>query len=484
MRVNEDEIRELLHLTRRSLVNVGVGLFPDNVKLNSSKLHHRLSDTLVNSDKSTAFAFPRGFGKSTYCWEFITAWNILHRKYRYIMFIGATQTIAEDMFANVRSQITSHPILASIIGKPLKNTSSKFFYQLDGVNYFMGCYGAGQQLRGKKHDAVRPDLVIMDDLETTEGVRSPDQRKKVKEWFFADVLPLDVKARYFYIGTMLHEDCLLANLISEPLEDEKDGTKWETLRFGVQDDFTGEPTWPEKYDALWIESERKKYLANNMLYRFNTEYMNIAVARDDRTFDPTRVRFYMPGQLEAARNKGNMDCLITVDPGIKGNTEHDPTVILASCMDSKGDIWLGEFLRKHMIMHEILDAIEQMYRRWNPRNVYIESVQGQDYLVQALEHGEWKGGEVLPIERIDGKQVQMGKNRIYGVEPLFHQRKLLAPASAEWWIDFHSEMVSFPRGKHDDMLDCVAYAKMNHVKPSDDKIDVEDILNQSSSTVF
>ena len=90
----------------------------------------------------------------------------------------------------------------------------------------------------------------------------------------------------------------------------------------------------------------------------------------------------------------------------------------------------------------------------------------------------------MPIERIEGKQVQMGKVRIYGLESLFHNRKLLAPASAEWWVDFVDELVTFPRGKHDDILDCASYAKMNHVAPGSSKINVDDYLTCNSSTVF
>ena len=482
MQVKQDEISELLHLTRRSLVNTGLGLYPEALKLKSSKLHHKLSDTLVNSDRSTAFAFPRGFGKSTYCWELISAWNIMHRRYRYIMFIGSTSTIAEDMFANVRAQITSHPILTAMV-KVKKDTANKFFYEVNGVMHFMTCHGANQQLRGKKRQSVRPDLVIMDDLETTEATRSPEQRKKLKDWLFADVLPLDVNARFFYIGTMLHEDCLLANLINDPLPDERTGKPWDTMRFGVIDDNTGEPTWPEKYDENWIDTERKKYISNGMLYRFNTEYLNIAVARDDRTFDPARIRFYAPEQLDAAKN-GGMDIVTIVDPGIHGDGDHDPTVICTTGMDSKGNMWILNIVRKHMIHHEILAEIVQEYRAFQPRQLYIESVQAQEYLVQDLEHGTHPGGEIIPVERIDGKQVRLGKLRIYGIESLFHERKLLAPASCDWWVDFANEMVSFPRGKHDDMLDCVAYAKLNHNHLVSSSIDLDAYLTPGGSTTF
>ena len=477
-----EQADELARLTRGSLVTLGTALYPDTFFIKPSPLHHSLSEALVGSDDSTVLAFPREFGKTTYVWDAFASWNVLHRKYTYVMYIGATLQIAKDQLMNVKNAIITHPILANSISI-VRNTQEQFFYQIGKKRYFITCHGAGQMLRGKRFEKSRPDIVVIDDIETTEGVRSKEQRKKLKDWFFADVIPLGKMARFFYVGTMLHEDCLLANLIQQPLDDDRTNSKWKTFRYGVIDDETGNPTWPDKYDEAWIETRRKSYIANNMLYRFNTEYMNIAVAREDRVFDPGRIRFYNPEQLKAAQN-GGMDTITIVDPGIHPDGDHDPTVILTTQMDSLGQIWVLNVSRKHMVHHEILDEIVEEYKKFNPNTVYIESVQGQEYLAQDLEDGKWQGGHILPIQRIDGKQIRMGKLRIYGLEGLFQQRKLLVPASASWWVDMCDELVSFPRGRHDDILDCLAYSKMNHTSPGAYKINVEELLNATSSTVF
>lgn len=480
--IEQEQFEEILHLTRGSLVATGVGLYPDLFSITASPLHHRLSDALVLSDRSTALAFPREFGKSTFMWEGMSSWNVLHRKYRYIMYIASTATIAEDALSNVKASIQSHPILSSLM-TVIKSTKNQFFYKIGKELFYLACYGAGQQLRGKRFDRFRPDLVIMDDLETTEEVRSVEMRKKLKDWFWADVMPLGKNARFFYVGTMLHQDCLLAGLIDNPPEEHRTKLPWATFRYGVLDDTTGEPTWPEKYDQEWIDLTRKKYVANSMLYRFNTEYMNIAVGRDDRTFDPERIRFFNEPQYKTARN-GGMDVLTIVDPGIHGDADHDPTCILTSGMDANGQMWIINVVRKHMVHHEILDAVVEEYRKWNPRKLLIESVQAQYYLLQDLERGTWPGGSIIPVEKIDGKQVRMGKIRIHGIEGLFEHRKILIPAGAPWQLDFFDEIASFPRGKHDDILDCIAYAKLNHAIPRASQIDYNAQMSRVSSTVF
>jgi hypothetical protein len=44
--------------------------------------------------------------------------------------------------------------------------------------------GAGQKLRGAKaFGSVRPDLIIVDDLENDEQILTEQQRKKLFDWF-------------------------------------------------------------------------------------------------------------------------------------------------------------------------------------------------------------------------------------------------------------------------------------------------------------
>jgi len=474
------QLEELMKLTRANLVNLGRGLLPDKFNLTPSKLHYRLSDAMVNTEESVAMAFPREFGKSTYSWEVLTLWNILHQKYRYIMFITSSSTMASDMFANVVASIKGHPLIRSMINIK-KDTKERFFYEINGEKYFLACYGGGQNLRGKRFEQFRPDLVVIDDLESTESVKSPDQRKKLKDWFFADVVPLGKDARFFLVGTMLHEDCLLAELIRTPLKS-PNGQNWKTFQYGVVDE-EGKPTWNEKYDEDWIQKKRKEYIARGQLYRFNTEYMNVVVTREDRTFDIERVRFYDQRQFDPVRKAG-VDIIQIVDPGLDDNADHDPSVIWTSAMDKDGNIWVIDVIRKHMLHHELLDEIVRQYRKHTPRLVYIEAVQAQKWLLQDLESGVWPGGAIIPVEKIDHTQIRLGKLRIYQLESVFHHRKLFVPSTAEFWPDLCDELVTFPRGKHDDILDCFAYAKMNHRQYAGSKLDPDAILSAGSSTVF
>ena len=484
-KISKEMVEEFLHLTRRSLVATGKALYPELMGLKPSPLHYELSSALVEGRSSMVIAYPREFGKSTYAWELLSSWNILHRRYRYIMYIASTTTIAKRMLStNVIPNIKNHPILRSQI-KITKDTQEEFHYEIDGEKYFIACFGAGQQLRGTRFQSYRPDLVVMDDIETTEATKSEDQRRKLKDWMVADVIPLGKMARFFFVGTMLHSDCLLANFMDQPPEDVHTGLKWETRRYGVIDE-EGRSTWPEKYSDDWIEAKRKEYIKMGALDRFNTEYMNIPVARADRMFTPEQLSYYAPDQGKAAMS-GGMDILITVDPGIHNENHRDPTVILTTGMDKNGNIWILDLIRERFVHHEILEAIVATFRKWRPRMTFIESVQAQYWLFQDLANGTHLGRDIIPCEKIDGKHVSMGKNiRIQGLESLFHRKQIYVPAEAHWVGELINEMVTFPKGKHDDILDALSYSKLNHIQIGGMKYNFDSILDRTltSSTVF
>lgn len=432
-----------------------------------------------------AIAYPREFGKTTYGWELLSTWNALHRRYKNIVYIASTVKTASRMFStNVVPNLVSHPLVKeNIVVK--RNTREEFHFEAGGQKIFMSCFGAGQNLRGLRMSENRPDLIIIDDIESTEHTRSADQREKLLDWWAADVLPLGKEARFFFIGTMIHADSLLAKLLENPPLDLRTGKKWETRRYGVLDS-EGKSVWPEKYSDDWIAAKRLEYIKMGALDRYNTEYLNMPITKSDRLFQPTQLNYYAPDQLKAVLS-GGADILITVDPGIHNDSHRDPTVILASAMDKNGNIWVLELLRERYVHHEILENIVATYRRWNPRMTYIESVQAQFWLLQDLQNGTHVTRDIIPCEKIDGSQVRMGKEvRIQGLEDTFHRKKIYIPAEAQWIDYLIDEMVTFPKGRHDDILDTISYAKLNHIQIGGCNYDFTGMLEGStqSSTVF
>jgi len=68
-------------------------------------------------------------------------------------------------------------------------------------------------LRGLRHRQYRPDLVIIDDVEDLESVKTKENRDKLWDWFAGEVMPIgDVGTKIVVVGNLLHEDSLMMRL--------------------------------------------------------------------------------------------------------------------------------------------------------------------------------------------------------------------------------------------------------------------------------
>jgi hypothetical protein len=72
----------------------------------------------------------------------------------------------------------------------------------------------GQKVRGLKHRQHRPFLIVADDVEDLDWVRTQENRDKSDRWFRGNVLPSvdEHFGRVIVIGNWLHTDGLMARL--------------------------------------------------------------------------------------------------------------------------------------------------------------------------------------------------------------------------------------------------------------------------------
>ncbi len=213
----DEALQEVLVSCYRSTRTSCKVLFPEHFSLPFSKLHQEIFDILDDdSIQLAAIAAPRGFGKTTIVNLAYPAKKILFQEKRFIVTVSCTATKAVMDSENLKRDLLTNPIVTELFGVMKSDTFSKECW-ITGTGVMVFPRGAGQQIRGIKYMQYRPDLIICDDLEDPESVNNDETRKKLKEWFFADVCNSIDRSRkdwkIVFIGTILHEDSLLANLV-------------------------------------------------------------------------------------------------------------------------------------------------------------------------------------------------------------------------------------------------------------------------------
>lgn len=160
-------------------------------------------------------AAPRGHAKSTIVSKIFPIWCIVYRKKNFIAILSKTSTIAEDFLADIKDELLNNQLIKQDFGDLVGDT-----WRTDKVVTSTGicvaAMGARKQVRGLIHRQYRPDLFLIDDLEDDELIRIEEQRDKLKNWFFKAVMKAgDRNTDFFVVGTILHYDSLLSDLIEK-----------------------------------------------------------------------------------------------------------------------------------------------------------------------------------------------------------------------------------------------------------------------------
>src|SRR5690625_7924088 len=88
-----------------------------------------------------------------------------------------------------------------------RNESDKKYVFTTSSKIKVEAKGLGTQTRGLRHGSTRPDLFILDDLESDESTSTAEQIEKAKAWFNDSMVPALAKGgTVIYLGTILRSE--------------------------------------------------------------------------------------------------------------------------------------------------------------------------------------------------------------------------------------------------------------------------------------
>ena len=220
----DDAKKVLLYKYEQDPLFMATRLFKDmvtnrhtNERTPSPAFHQEVMDTYLASNR-VAIAAPRGHAKSTLTGFSYILHQALFQKKRNIVIVSATEDLAIRFLRDIKTECEVNKHLLWLFGAQRTSKWSEKEIQLaNGCRIY--AKGRGGQMRGLKERGTRPDLIVCDDLEDSELVRSELRRLDLEDWFNGDVLPtLEPKyGQLIFIGTILHEDSLLNRVLDNEL---------------------------------------------------------------------------------------------------------------------------------------------------------------------------------------------------------------------------------------------------------------------------
>lgn len=433
-----------------------------------------------------AVAAPRGHAKSTNLTFKGTMHSTLYGYKHYPIIISDSSEQAEGFLDNIRVEFEENTAILEDFGS-LAGSVWRSNVLVTKTNIKIEAIGSGKKIRGRKHRNWRPDLIILDDVENDENVRTPEQRKKLKDWFDKAVSKSgDDYTDIVYIGTLLHYDSLLAKTLTNPAyrsikykaviqfsQADDLWQQWESIFTDLSNDDresealaffqAHKEAMLEGTQVLW---EEKLSYYDLMVMRvsegeasFNSEEQNEPINPDDCLFMEEWFDYYN----EAEVNFGDpaFDFFGFIDPSLGKTKRSDFSAIVTLAKHrSSGYMYVvdADIERRHpdRIIADVL-AKERWLRAsfgHGYRKLGAETNQFQWFLKEELAKASAKAGLYLPIE-----EVQQTSDKVMRIQTL-------QPDVKNKYIKFNrrhkrllEQLTQFPMGAHDDGPDALEGAR-------------------------
>jgi len=424
-------------------------LFPDRFYLPFSSLHDTIFDVLDDdSIQQVVIVAPRGFGKTSTVNLAYPAKKILFQEKNFIVPISCTATQATMQGENLKRELLSNHVISTLFGPMKSDTFSKEMWVTSSGTAVLP-RGAGQQVRGILYQNSRPDLIIIDDLEDAESVRNAEQRAKTKAWFFEDVLNSVNRAsknwKIVVIGTLLHEDSLLANLLGDPA--------WKSVHLSICDD-NFKSNWPDFMNDEQIANLVDQYRRMGLLDSFYREYMGVPISKETAQFKPEMFRYFHETDKDFMEVKNKLENIVIIDPAKTATSTSDDTAIVGVSIDvTTPRIYVRDIVRGKLHPDQQYNACFDMADRIKAKVIGVEVTSLNEFITYPLKTEMLRQKRFYDIVELKARGDKM--SRIAALIPFYRMGFVFHNEACCKVLE--SQLLAYPRSKYDDVMDALAY---------------------------
>ena len=460
---------------------------PHHFRLPPSNMHRWLGEQLDRAKDARGAKLnligPRGSAKSTVASLAYALRCAVEESDSYIWIISDTKHQAAVHLDNVRIELEENKLLKRHYPEALREPpkSRGNILRLDN-GVVIEAYGTGQRIRGKRRREHRPTLIVCDDLQNDDHIRSSWQRERSREWFQGTLLKAGTKrTNIVNLATALHRDALALELDRTPGWNsavfkaiERWPTNmtlwhaWEQIYSNLEDPnrLASSRTFYEEHQTQMHEGAELLWSEEEDLYtlmRMRVEGGRVAFEREKQgsPFDPSLCEWpedYFDDPLWFDEWPGNLQVrVITLDPS-KGRDARrgDYSAYVTLGVGQDGVLYVEADLARRATPQIVADGVE-LVRQFRPDAFGVEANQFQELLGEhfVAEFQKQKLTQVRPwlIDNQVNKRV-----RIRRLGPLLAGKRMRFKASSPGTKQLVEQLKEFPIGDHDDGPDALEMA--------------------------
>lgn len=444
-------------LLRQNLVRKSFQLFfpiyfHQYMEYETAPFHKEIFEILEDEKiKLAVFCAFRGSAKSTIISTAFVLWSILGVQQRkFIIICGQTEQKARQYLMNIKEQLLHNELLKKDLGpftEEKNNLGNATALIIKKLNVKIMISSVEQSVRGMRHNEHRPDLIIIDDIEDINSVKTKEGRDKAFNWLTGEMIPAgSKKTRIIAVGNLLHEDSVLKRLQQKIDNLEMTQLSGAYREYPIVDN-QGNPTWPGKYPTLEdIEMEKQKTMNEIAWYR---EYMLQIISTEEQVVRPEWIQFYSSNPYTGLR------CVaIGIDLAISEKDSADYTSMVIGYVYGVGKnmkIYIQPNpVNSKITFPEQVECIKSLVATEKMKSyrvkLYIENVGYQEALVQLL------ASQKYDVESVPARTDKTTRLRLT-TSLLKEGRILFSEKGCEELI---MQLTGFGKEKHDDLADAFA----------------------------
>jgi phage terminase large subunit-like protein len=391
----------------------------------------------------------RGSAKSTIMSLSYPIWAITGKqKKKFVLILTQTEAQAKLILANIRKELENNELLKKDIG-PFQEMSDQWAATsivLSNYNARITVASTEQSIRGIRHGAYRPDLIIGDDLEDLQSVKVKDNRDKVYQWFVGDVLPAgDKNTKIVVVGNLLHEDCLVRRM-EVAIDEKRLAGIYKEIPLINKD---GKIAWPGKYPTQEEVEQEKQKIGNEVVWQ--REYQLNIIPEDYQVVHRDWIHYYNELPEISYLDNDYRFSAIGVDLAISEKSTADYTAIIGARVFGSGDslkIYIYfHIINKRLDFSQTLANIEALAAALsgNQTKIIIEDVAYQRVAVEQLKSAGFINAEAVPVGGQDKRA------RLTFTTDFIRTGKILFPKNGAGQLI--QQLVNFGIERYDDLAD-------------------------------
>jgi hypothetical protein len=485
------EKSSILAKLKDNMILFGKVAIPNMFSSESPEFHYDIANNLMEKEhKQINIIAPRGHAKSSIVGGVFPLWHIMFEKGpKLIVLISRTQDHAVKLLGTIKDVLDHSSQFRQLFGYWGMNSAkiwSKAEVELKDGTMIL-CKGTGQQLRGIKHGNQRPTLIILDDPEDENNTKTSEAMESNLRWLLQSAIPsLDPeRGRIAIIGTPIHQRCIVETL--------KEMSGWKNLLYKPDLD-NNKALWETWQPIKKLRQKKLELESINRVSVFYREYMCEVVGDEDQLFREGYINYY-EGSLfhdtggnaflkitylnhSDTSEERPVNVFMGVDPASSTRQTADFSTIVPVAIDAQGNRFVLPYYRKRATPMSLAEAILEYFKIYKPEKVRIESVGYQEMLREYVKVRCEESNMFIPGLEIKENPRNSKSSRLETMEPYFAQGKFHMQKNM---MELKDELLLYPRGKHDDLLDGLYYATKKIYQPFHKKEDKCEVNNESNA---